>query len=575
MADVPFATNLLPQYQSPQQMQIQGAQAQNLTADAALTNTQNQGAQIANQRSALQLGLLQNYLGDTQSGASAPSVPTPPAGGSAPAAIGATGVNPDDVTGYAFSKYAPLPTARPASVIAQMTRANLAGLPEVAANIGAQYDAQVAGANQQRQLGANAAYQTAEQVAGAPDGAAFETLNRYNPDAAAAIKAKYPTDTPDQLDADVRAYAQHIGIATHQYTGRDADFQNGVLVDKKDGKPVLGSGQVLTGLDAAGKQKAFDDANTMVTVGDSLPMPKYQAAGFHSAEAYAIAADRAARSSANAPAGSSAQPASGAPSSGNAPPPATRASAPASAAPAASTAAQTADPVLKQALSDASYRYQRPPAPKNQSDLAANTEQAKANVAARQTLKADSDDATKAAAQAQTYLQAAKSIMDSKGANVGAYGGLIAEASALLPGQSVDATNYQEVAKYLGNAALANARGIYGNRMTQSEVGLQLNELSPSVHMTDTAINNLLNTNLKAAQYTIDSAKRVVPYLSAGNDAANFSKWNQQYWNQGNTVNPPAAKTMPSAGKLQAYAAAHFGGDTAKAQAFLQSRGYK
>jgi hypothetical protein len=210
-------------------------------------------------------------------------------------------------------------------------------------------------------------------------------------------------------------------------------------------------------------------------------------------------------------------------------------------------------------LSDTSFRYQPPPAPKNQSDLAANTDQAKANVTARQTLKADSDDATKAAAQAQTYLQAAKSIMDDKGANVGAYGGLIAKASALLPGQSVDATNYQEVAKYLGNAALANARGIYGNRMTQSEVGLQLNELSPSVHMTDTAINNLLNTNLHAAQYTIDSAKRVVPYLAANNDAANFSKWNQKYYNQADTVNgqptrpgqqtsgPAAAASVPTA----------------------------
>jgi hypothetical protein len=543
------------------------AQTQNLQANAALTGTQDQGAQIANQGAALKLGLLQNYYGQNQ-----PGTQQGPSPAATPTQIGSTGVGADDIAAQAVSKYAPLPTAPPASAVAQDAYAKSIGAPELAV---ATYKAQVDSVNQQKILDANASYQTAETVASSDPGTAWATLNRINPQAAAGLKQKYADATPDELDADVRSFAQHIGIATHQYTGRDTDFQNGVLVDKKDGKPVLGSEQVLTGLDAAGKQKAFEDANSPITLGDGLPGRKWQGSidpstgrAYTSAESYVIAADKAARSSAAAtpptqqpaPGSNGAGPGgnlistAGAPNSTSTSAPV---AAPKSAAPGASPA--STDPVLQTALNDNTYRYQPPPKATDQPSLAANTEQAKANVASRNTLKTDSSDATAAAAQAQTYLQAAQSIMASKGANLGAYGGLIAKASALMPGQSVDATNYQEVAKYLGNAALANARGIYGNRMTQSEVQLQLNELSPSVHMTDTAVNNLLNTNLKASQYTIDSARRVMPYLAAGNDATNFKTWNQQYFDQGKTVNGPSpTPTRPgqqTSGPSQAPAA--------------------
>ena len=146
----------------------------------------------------------------------------------------------------------------------------------------ATYNAQVAKVNQQRQLGANGVYQMAETVASAPDGAAFDTFNRINPQAAAALKAAHPSDDPEQLDADARLLAQHTGIAVHHYTGRDTDFQNGVLVDKKDGKPVLGSEQVLTGLGGEGKATAFKDGKELVTVhnsdGTDSQIPRWQQA---------------------------------------------------------------------------------------------------------------------------------------------------------------------------------------------------------------------------------------------------------------------------------------------------------
>jgi hypothetical protein len=361
----------------------------------------------------------------------------------------------------------------------------------------------------------------------------FIALSRYAPsitdhidavvrkDFGLGPKTPLPPEAVAQADQMARDSAAHIAQTAHQYTGREVTADsNGVARDKETGIPIPGVPQAVT----PAQIEANTKGNEPVTLGDQLPVRSSQASGYTPAPGAPFAPTSIPaflRGNPSAPAGAAA---------------AAAAAKPTPVAPAAPT-----DPALSQALSDPAYRYQAPPAAKSQSDLAANTEQAKANVTARTTLKNDSDDATKAAAQAQTYLQAAKAIMDSKGTATGAYGALIAKASALMPGTHVDATNYQEVAKYLGNAALANARGIYGNRMTQSEVGLQLNELSPSVHMTDDAVNNLLNTNLKATQYTIDSARRVVPYLTAGNDATNFGKWNQQYFNQSRAINGPPA----------------------------------
>lgn len=68
------------------------------------------------------------------------------------------------------------------------------------------------------------------------------------------------------------------------------------------------------------------------------------------------------------------------------------------------------------------YSYRQKPLPRaaNQTELAANHEQAKATVQARTDLYKDSQDATQAAAQSLQYMAAAKAIMDSKGAAVGA-----------------------------------------------------------------------------------------------------------------------------------------------------------
>lgn len=535
MSDVPFPTNLLPSYQTPQAMiqaaantastqagtQQTVAQTGLIGAQTGLLGVQTQGADIANQGAALSLSALQKaYAGGV------PSV------GQTSTAIGDTGVGSDDVTQHAIDKFAPLPTKPPAALQQQAYLLSLGGKSDAAKGLLDMYQTQVAGANQQRQLAANQSYQTAETVASSPPGTAFETLSRVNPQAAAGLKQKYADATPDELDQDVRTFAQHIGIATHQYTGRDTDFQNGVLVDKKDGKPVLGSTQVLTGLDAGGKASAFASANEQVQIGDQLPQPKWQASGFPSAEAYVIAADKNARSSASNP------PAAPGNTSATAPSP--------KPLPTAASVAPV-DPVLKAALNDHEYDLEPLPTPKTQEDLKSNNDLRAASNAARTELLSDAKDATNSGAQALQYMKAAQAIMDSKGAPVtGALGGLVAKLTG--PFGSVDATNYQEAAKYLGNAAIQAGKGNFGKGMTQNDVSLQKDELSPSVHMTDAALKDLIGAGIKNTQYTLDSGKRVGQYLASGKDPQRFAEWNDTHFNRSATVNGPAPAASAPAG---------------------------
>lgn len=540
MSDVPFPTNLLPSYQTPQSM-IQAAantastqagtqqtQAQTglIGAQTGLLGTQTQGADIANQGAQLSLNALkQAYSGGV------PSVNQPAA------SIGDTGIGPDDVTQHAIDKFAPLPTKPPAALQQQAYMLSLGGKPDAAKGLLDMYATQVAGANQQRQLAANQSYQTAETVSSAPAGTAFETLSRVNPQAAAGLKQKYADASPDELDADVREFAQHIGIATHQYTGRDTDFQNGVLVDKKDGKPVLGSQQVLTGLEGGAKAQAFKDANELVTVhnsdGSDVQVKRFQQAGFPSAEAYYISADKAARSSANTPA-----PAGNTSATVGPPKAVTAPVAPASV---------TADPVLKSALADPDFKIKTPPIVAGRTPTPAELDQQKVTVGARTDLLSNAQDATNTGGQQLQYLKAAKAIMDSKGAPVvGPMGALVAKFTAPFGG--VDATNYTEAAKYLSNSAIQAGKGNFGKGMTQNDVSMQKDELSPSVHMPEAALNNLIDSGIRNTQYGMDSAKRVRAYLATGGDPQSFAQWNDKHFSRSDIVNAPKPVQASAAG---------------------------
>jgi hypothetical protein len=396
-----------------------------------------------------------------------------------------------------------------------------------------------------------------QAVATAPSGLAMDALDAIAPQLSTAIRKKYPGD-PAAMDEAARDSAAHIGASVHQYSGRElvADT-GGTYRDKASGAPVLGVPHA--GMTQEQFSTLWDKASELVSVknsdGSESQVPRWKAAGAQSQAAYVHQAGDAWRAAAMYP--SAAQTRLGiqqgklndmsprvAIINGLSQPGGQPGAAPQPGAPAA-----PADPVLRQALTDPEYKLQVPPVIRGTSQTPAQAEQAKTTVQARTDLLKDSQDATSAAAQSMQYMQAAKAILDSKQVpTTGAYGGLIAKASALLPGQSVDASNYAEVAKYLGNAALAQAKGIYGARMTQSEVGLQLNELSPSTKMPDSAIRDLLDTNIRSAQYTINAARKSKLYLASGGDPQKYADWLESYYPRAQSVNttqPAAPPTRP------------------------------
>jgi hypothetical protein len=161
------------------------------------------------------------------------------------------------------------------------------------------------------------------------------------------------------------------------------------------------------------------------------------------------------------------------------------------------------------------------------------------------------------------YLKAAQDILDSKGATLGKYGSLVSNLSKLLPFTgNVDASNYVQIAKYLGNAALQGAKQNYGARMTQKEVDLQLHELSPSVDMPESAVRDLVGEMGRNAQYAIAAGSHAKKYLAAGNDPREYEDYLQHYYPRDEFVNAKPATPAPTrpgqqtSGTQQAPAAA-------------------
>ena len=317
--------------------------------------------------------------------------------------------------------------------------------------------------------------------------------------------------------------------ALHQWTGDQWAESGGQRLNSRTGAPAIGAASQVQTLGQ--KQEAYARGMTPLTLGNGLPGFLFQQSGFRNIDDFVAAQ----------PGATTAQPGStGAP--GATPiarpapvAPARAASASAPAAPAASTG----DKYLDGALSDPAWRQAPLPRVVDQTTRDAALKQQDLNIGNRNALLKDSEAATNAGATAMQYLKAAKSIMDSKGATVGAYGSLLTNASRWMGG-GPQSTNYQELAKYLGNAAAQQAQANFPGA-TQSEVHMQFNELSPNVSMDDATIKKLLNTNIRSTDYALKSASHVKDYLAQGNEPTNFAKWNQKYYDRDKLVNAPMA----------------------------------
>ena len=283
MADVQFATNLLPQYQSPQQMAQMAAQTYNtnantglLGAQTGLVGEQTQGADISNQNAALNLQLFKqalsvpsignpnavpggNLLGamGSQSGSTPNAAPTSDAGNISPDHP-ADYPSPADLLAHSQAKYAPTVQPFTPDERVQVMQGLASPNPYIQRRTQAFVDARnaaVASDNAQKNQNAIQDYNTMADIAARDDGTAFGTLQRINAQGAKAIAAQHPEDfTTDSMgnpvalpkgEADAKAFAAGVAGNIHPWTGRGIDTTPaGVVIDKVDGRPVTGVNQI-------------------------------------------------------------------------------------------------------------------------------------------------------------------------------------------------------------------------------------------------------------------------------------------------------------------------------------------
>jgi hypothetical protein len=95
---------------------------------------------------------------------------------------------------------------------------------------------------------------------------------------------------------------------------------------------------------------------------------------------------------------------------------------------------------------------------------------------------------------------------------------------SMVPG-SDKVTPTMELNKNLKQSALQGARAIFGSRMTQMEVRLQHEELSPSPSMTKDAIRSLMQQDDIKQMYAKQRAEDYGKYIHNGGDPLRFESW--------------------------------------------------
>jgi hypothetical protein len=443
-------------------------------------------------------------------------------------------------------------------------------------------------------LDASESYDKLAAVESAPEGQAFDTMEAVFPQSAEKIKKEHPDASPEKLDEIVRDTVMHYGAFIHRFSDREVmTGDDGATYDKQTGMRV--DGVPIRGVTAERQAELLKQANNIVTTknsdGTETTSPQYVRDGYKNPNAWvtdAVAQIRSRNSAINtveavgnhaaqyghivagAPPipggtlyrgpqpGQPQQPGQQPSAPGAAPQPGAQQPGQQPQRPAALPGKFGDDSYTITSLQDKDYRLNTPPVKQGTSQSPAALEESKNVTAAKNELIKKSNEDISSASQAQAYLTAAQRIMASKGAPAtGLPGSIVNQISRLYGG--IDATNYQEVAKYLGNAALQGAKQTYGARMTQKEVDLQLHELSPSTAMTPDAINNLLVQMKKNAQYAIAAGSHAKKYLAAGNDPRQYEDYLNHYYPRDEFVNgsgqtPPTRPGQQSSGGQQGSA---------------------
>jgi hypothetical protein len=426
----------------------------------------------------------------------------------------------------------------------------------------AMHDMRIQQQTQNNQLDARDDFDKMSAVTDSPEGKAMDVLEASHPETTAAIRKQFAKD-PDvdrDEDAAARLFATHVAGSVHQYTGRQAVKDDaGVYRDEATGMPIPGVDKV--GLSTAAVIKLAQEAITpSVDVpdgsGGSLKVAPWRAAQLSGAKNINSPADwigvRA--SQMGLPGAASTLSPNSAPKQESravitnalsqvqkqaaAAPPATNGSTnPVNGVGTARNAQGNIDQPLTDALHDEDYHYHpsnngvpytptigHTPPPAVQDDMNKQT-------AARNDLAKTASDGVNAAAAALTMYKAAQDVLAKGNYNGGAWNQELAKYSKWLPAGWQDhmTGDYQEIAKYLGNAALQSGKGIF-SKMTEKESDTVMHDLNPSPGMDPDALRDMISRGAKTAQYSLDSTKRVPAYLHAQLDANQFGSWNQTHF---------------------------------------------
>jgi hypothetical protein len=448
----------------------------------------------------------------------------------------------------------------------------------------AMHDMRIAQATQQNQMDSRDDFDKLHAVTDAPDGLAMSTLEASHPETVAAIRRQFVKEPDSEAakdeDSAARMFASHVAGAVHQYTGRKAVKDDaGVYRDEETGIPIPGVEKVGLSTDqylklaheAITPSVEMDDGN-----GGKIKVAPWKAAQMGGAKNIngpgdwmMVRASQAGLPGAAATLSPNSAPKQEARATAqdaldkvqkqhdNAPLPADGSPKPVNGVGTARNAQGNINPQLTDALHDEKYNY----TPSNNGDpykpQIGHTpppnvlDDMKNQTNARNSLAKDSGQGINAASAALTMYKAAQDVLAKGNYDGGAWNAELAKYSRWLPAgwQNHMTGDYQEIAKYLGVAALQSGKGIFA-KMTQMEAQMLTKELNPSPGMDPTAMRDMIAKGAKVAQYSIDSAKRVPAYLHAGKDANQFNTWNQEHFpmeteTQPTKANPNAGVTAP------------------------------
>jgi hypothetical protein len=441
----------------------------------------------------------------------------------------------------------------------------------------AMHDMRIQTQTQQNQMDSRDDFDKLHAVTDAPDGNAMDVLEASHPDTVAAIRRQFKKDPDSAMDEDAaaRMFASHTAGAVHQYTGREAvKGDDGVYRDKDTGMTIPGIEKIGLSTDQYLKfaHEAIAPTDVPDGNGGTIQVPMWKKAQMAGAKNINGPGDwvMVRASQANLPgAASTLSPNSAqkqearsvaqsqldkATAQRAAAPPATNgAPSPVNGVGTARNAQGNIDPQLTTALQDTKYKYSptnngeeykpqigHTPPPPVMEDMKNQTN-------ARNELAKTTNAGVGSAAAALTMYKAAQDVLDKGNYNGGAWNAELAKYSKWLPAGWQDhmTGDYQEVAKYLGGAALQAGKGIFA-KMTEKESDTVMHDLNPSPGMDPTALHDMIARGAKTAQYSLDSSKRVPAYLHSGNDANQFNSWNQEHFPMETETKPTTAK--PNAG---------------------------